>query len=87
MEFRRRTLNPILVILAICAFYLVLGMFLEGIGVMLVSLPILLPIAKASGYDLIWFGVIVVKFIEIGLLTPPVGLNAFVVKGGCRRQG
>lgn len=78
---QEENLNPILVILAICAFYLVLGMFLEGIGVMLVSLPILLPIAKASGYDLIWFGVIVVKFIEIGLLTPPVGLNAFVVKG------
>lgn len=74
-------LSPLLVILSICALYLVLGMFLEGIGVMLVSLPILLPIAEASGYDLIWFGVIVVKFIEIGLLTPPVGLNAFVVKG------
>ncbi len=73
-------LSPFLVIVAICILYLILGMFLEGIGVMLVSLPILLPIAKASGYDLIWFGVIVVKFIEIGLLTPPVGLNAFVVK-------
>ncbi|MYK33021.1 MAG: TRAP transporter large permease [Boseongicola sp. SB0670_bin_30] len=72
--------DPLLVILAICLLYIVLGMFLEGIGVMLVSLPILLPIATALGYDLIWFGVLVVKFIEIGLLTPPVGLNAFVVK-------
>lgn len=74
------SVDPLLVILAICALYLVLGMFLEGIGVMLVSLPILLPIAQSVGFDLIWFGVIVVKFVEIGLLTPPVGLNAFVVK-------
>ncbi|WP_419913896.1 TRAP transporter large permease [Hoeflea sp.] len=83
---RDGNLSPLLVLLAICVFYLILGMFLEGIGVMLVSLPILLPIAKASGYDLIWFGVIVVKFIEIGLLTPPVGLNAFVVKGVVKDQ-
>ena len=72
--------DPVLIILSICLLYIILGMFLEGIGVMLVSLPILLPIADAVGYDLIWFGVLVVKFIEIGLLTPPVGLNAFVVK-------
>lgn len=73
-------LSPTMVLLAMCAFLLLLGMFLEGIGVMLVSMPILLPIANNLGFDLIWFGVIVVKFIEIGLLTPPVGLNAFVVK-------
>lgn len=72
--------SPMLVMLAICVLYLVLGMFLEGIGILLISLPILLPIATAVGFDLIWFGVIVVKFVEIGLLTPPVGLNAFVVK-------
>ena len=77
---RSATFDPLLVILAICLLYVILGMFLEGIGVMLVSLPVLLPIATALGYDLIWFGVLVVKFIEIGLLTPPVGLNAFVVK-------
>ncbi|MBY6114881.1 TRAP transporter large permease [Mameliella alba] len=73
--------DPFIVMLMICALFLVLGMFLEGLGVMLVSLPILLPIAESVGYDLIWFGVIVVKFVEIGLLTPPVGMNAFVVKG------
>ncbi|MBO6639305.1 MAG: TRAP transporter large permease [Roseitalea sp.] len=72
--------DPLIVILAMTVFFLILGMFLEGIGVMLVSLPILLPIASAVGFDLIWFGVIVVKFVEIGLLTPPVGMNAFVVK-------
>ena len=77
---REASVDPLVLILLISAFYIVLGMFLEGIGVMLVSLPILLPIADSVGYDLIWFGVLVVKFIEIGLLTPPVGMNAFVVK-------
>jgi len=77
---REASVDPLVLILLISAFYIVLGMFLEGIGVMLVSLPILLPIAESVGYDLIWFGVLVVKFIEIGLLTPPVGMNAFVVK-------
>lgn len=77
----RNSVDPLIVMLMICALFLVLGMFLEGLGVMLVSLPILLPIAESVGYDLIWFGVIVVKFVEIGLLTPPVGMNAFVVKG------
>ncbi|WP_158970775.1 TRAP transporter large permease [Chachezhania sediminis] len=73
--------NPTLVILAMCAVYLVLGMFLDPLGVMLLTLPIFLPIYKSLGVDEIWIGVLVVKLIEIGLLTPPVGLNAYVVKG------
>ncbi|TDE35652.1 TRAP transporter large permease [Antarcticimicrobium sediminis] len=60
--------------------YLVLGMFLDPIGVMLVTLPILLPVFDALDLNLIWMGVVVVKLIEIGLLTPPVGLNVYVVK-------
>ena len=60
--------------------YLVLGMFLDPIGVMLVTLPILLPVYDAMDLNLIWMGVVVVKLIEIGLLTPPVGLNVYVVK-------
>lgn len=61
--------------------YVVLGMFLEGIGIMMVTLPIFLPICETLGVDLVWFGVIVVKLLLLGLLTPPVGLQAFVVKG------
>ncbi len=80
-SIREASVDPFMVMAMFCVLFLLLGMFLEGIGVMLISLPILLPIASAVGFDLIWFGVIVVKFIEIGLLTPPVGLNAFVVKG------
>lgn len=73
-------LNLALFFLIISVFYLVLGMFLDPLGLMLISLPILSPIASALGVDFIWFGVIVVKFIEIGLLTPPIGMNLFVVQ-------
>lgn len=68
---------PMFLILA-SIFFLVLGMFLDPVGLMLVSLPILLPVTTKLGVDMIWFGVIMVKFIEIGLLTPPIGLNLFV---------
>ena len=71
--------NRLLFILMVSAFYLVLGMFLDPIGLMLVTLPILHPAITALDIDVIWFGVIVVKFVEIGLLTPPIGLNLYVV--------
>lgn len=73
--------NPVMLLIVVGAIYLFLGMFLDPLGVMLLTLPIFLPLIEAAHFDLIWFGVIVVKFIEIGLITPPVGLNAFVVKG------
>jgi TRAP-type mannitol/chloroaromatic compound transport system permease large subunit len=47
---------------------------------MLVTLPVLLPIFRAQGIDLVWFGVLVVKLLEIGMITPPVGLNVFVIR-------
>jgi tripartite ATP-independent transporter DctM subunit len=73
--------NPIYIILAMCLIYVILGMFLDPLGVMLLTLPIFLPIYETLGVNEIWIGVLVVKLIEIGLLTPPVGLNAYVVKG------
>lgn len=72
--------HPILLFAVISLMFVVLGMFLDPIGVMLLSIPIVIPIFDTLGYDLIYIGVIVVKFVEIGLLTPPIGLNAFVVK-------
>ena len=69
-------------LLAVTVFYIVLGMFLDPIGLMLVTLPVLAPFVIAFDIDVIWFGVLVVKFIEIGLLTPPIGLNLFVVSAG-----
>lgn len=60
--------------------YLILGMFLDPIGLMLITLPVLFPLFKAMDINLIWMGIIVIKFLEISLLTPPVGLNVYVVK-------
>ncbi|MCW1932342.1 TRAP transporter large permease [Pararhodobacter zhoushanensis] len=72
--------DPILVILAISVVFLVLGMFLDPLGIMLITLPVFLPMMKALDLDLIWFGIIVVKYVEIGMITPPLGMNVFVVK-------
>ncbi|MEZ5667195.1 MAG: TRAP transporter large permease subunit [Alphaproteobacteria bacterium] len=60
--------------------YLALGMFMEPFGALLVTLPVLLPVFKAEGISLVWFGVLVVKLLEIGMITPPVGLNVFVIR-------
>jgi TRAP-type C4-dicarboxylate transport system permease large subunit len=73
-------LGPITLMLGIAIVYLVLGMFLEPIGAMLITLPIFIPLVTVAGYDLIWFGVVVAKFLEVGMITPPVGLNVFVIK-------
>ena len=73
--------DPLLVLLLASLVYLVLGMFLDPLGLMLLTLPVLLPLFQSLNLDLIWIGVIVVKYLEIGLLTPPVGLNVYVVKG------
>ncbi|QQS14130.1 MAG: TRAP transporter large permease [Rhodospirillales bacterium] len=73
--------SPLLILLAIYLLYFILGMFMDAIGMMLLTLPIVYPIVTNLGYDPIWFGIIVVKLCGIGLLTPPVGLSAFVVNG------
>jgi TRAP-type C4-dicarboxylate transport system permease large subunit len=69
-----------LVMLLIILLYLVLGMFLDSIGIILLTLPIVLPVVEAYNLSLIWFGVVVIKLLEIGLVTPPIGLNVFVIK-------
>ena len=70
-----------LLLLGIAIMYLVLGMFLEPLGAMLLTIPVLLPIFQDTGLSLIWFGVVLTKFLEIGMITPPIGLNVFVIKG------
>ncbi len=69
------------ILLLILLVYIVLGMFMDGIGMLLLTLPVVHPAIMALGYDPIWFGIIVVKMVEIGLVTPPIGLNCFVVNG------
>lgn len=73
--------DPLLLLIGISLVYLLLGMFLEPVGAMLLTLPILLPIIDSTGFSLIWFGVVLTKFLEIGMITPPIGLNVFVIKG------
>ncbi len=68
-------------ILAIIVVYLVLGCLVESIGIMVITLPVLYPILLAYEIDLLWFGVMMVILIEIGQLTPPLGINLFVIQG------
>lgn len=68
------------VIAAMVLVYLMLGMLIDPIGVMLLTLPILVPVCRALGLDLLWIGVLVVKLVEVGMLTPPVGFHCFVLK-------
>ncbi|NUH65170.1 TRAP transporter large permease [Sulfitobacter sp. S0837] len=73
-------LGQVEIIIAVALLYVVLGMFLDPIGVMLLTLPVLLPVFETSGISLIYAGVVTTKLLEIGLITPPVGLNVFVIK-------
>lgn len=73
-------LSPYGVLFLIVIAYLVLGMFMDGLAMLVVTIPIFFPIVTSLGFDPIWFGVIAVIVIEMGMITPPVGLNVFVVK-------
>ncbi|WP_100961459.1 TRAP transporter large permease [Bosea sp. FBZP-16] len=73
-------LSPLAVMLLLIGFYVFLGCFLEGIGMVLVTVPVLLPLVISTGYDPIWFGVLLVIVVEIGLIHPPVGMNLFVIR-------
>jgi C4-dicarboxylate transporter DctM subunit len=73
-------LAPLAVMLLLILFYLVLGCFLDSLGMILVTVPIFLPLVLGLGYDPVWFGILVVLVVEIGLITPPVGMNLFVIK-------
>ena len=74
-------LAPIWILLIIVAGYIVLGTFLEGIAMMVLTIPIVFPIITGMGYDPIWFGALLVVVLEMSLISPPLGLNVFVVKG------
>ncbi len=67
-------------ILLVAVFYVILGLFLDGLSIMVMTLPITLPLVVAVGFDPIWFGVFIVIMIELGLVTPPIGFNLFVLQ-------
>lgn len=72
---------PIVLICGIVLMYLILGMFVDMLAAMFITLPILLPAIDALGFDLIWFGVLIVFLAEVALVTPPLGLSLFIIKG------
>lgn len=71
---------PWAVIVAMIVFYLIAGCFLDGMGMMLATVPVFYPVVTSLGYDPVWFGILVVVAIEVGLITPPVGMNIFVIR-------
>ncbi|WP_108610696.1 TRAP transporter large permease [Aminobacter sp. MSH1] len=73
-------LTPLGLITIVVLFYLVAGFVLEGFGMILVTVPIVFPVVMAAGFDPVWFGVLLVVVVEIGLIHPPVGMNLFVIR-------
>ena len=76
----RFELNPLLVVTAIAAIYVVLGTAMEELSMVLLTMPVFFPVIVALGFDPVWFGIIIVCVVEIGLISPPVGMNMFVLK-------
>ncbi len=74
-------LSPFALILAVVAFYLVLGCFMETLSMMITTIPIVAPIVFAAGYDPVWFGVVMMILVELAMITPPIGVNLYVVQG------
>ncbi|CAN0590328.1 unnamed protein product, partial [Ectocarpus sp. 12 AP-2014] len=72
--------TPMVTILVILCIYLVLGCVLESLSMIMLTVPVFYPIVAAQGVDLIWFGIFVVMVTEISYITPPVGMNAFVLR-------
>lgn len=73
-------LNYFQLMFVIVVIYLILGMFMEPFGAMLVTLPVLMPVLDAQNINMVWFGVFLVKLLEIGMITPPLGMNVFVIR-------
>ncbi len=76
----RFNLSPTMVVMAICAIYVVLGTAMEELSMILLTIPVFYPVIVHLGFDPVWFGIIIVCVVEIGLISPPVGMNMFVLK-------
>lgn len=73
-------LSPFLILMAILLLYVLLGMVMDSIAMLLLTVPIVYPLAMQAGFDPIWFGIVTVITVELGLITPPIGMNVFVIK-------
>lgn len=74
------------ILLAVSIIFLVLGMLIDSIGLLLLTLPILVPLVNEANIDPVWFGIIVIKLLEIGLITPPIGLNVYMINGALNNR-
>ena len=79
-------LSPLETMIAIVIFYVILGCFMETMAMMITTVPIVVPIITQMGYDPVWFGIIIIILVEIAMITPPVGVNLYIVQG-VRREG
>ncbi|KAB2921791.1 MAG: TRAP transporter large permease subunit [Dechloromonas sp.] len=79
-------LSPFALVLALMAFFIILGCFLDGISIVVLTMGILLPTVEKAGLDLIWFGIFVVLVVEMAQITPPVGFNLFVLQGMTKKE-
>ncbi len=73
-------IHPMTVIVAICVIYVVLGTAMEELSMILLTVPVFFPLVVGLGFDPVWFGILIVVVVQIGLISPPVGMNMFVVK-------
>ncbi|MSQ20724.1 MAG: TRAP transporter large permease [Betaproteobacteria bacterium] len=76
---KRFEIHPVMVIVAICAIYVLLGTAMEELSMILLTVPVFFPLVMGLGFDPVWFGILVVVVVEIGLISPPVGMNLFVI--------
>ena len=79
-------LSPGVLLLALALFYILLGCFLDGISMIVLTMGVILPTVTAAGIDLIWFGIFIVIVVEMAQITPPVGFNLFVLQGMTKRD-
>lgn len=75
------SLNRYVILLMILIVYLLLGCVMDSLSIVLITVPIFFPVVQALGFNPIWFGIIMVRVVEIGMITPPVGINVFIIKG------
>jgi tripartite ATP-independent transporter DctM subunit len=74
-------LNPYLLIAALCVLYIIMGCFIDGISMIVLTTSVVLPLVTAAGFDLIWFGIFIILVVEMAQITPPLGFNLFVIQG------
>ncbi|MFL5314372.1 MAG: TRAP transporter large permease subunit, partial [Microvirga sp.] len=82
----RYEISPITVMIAICAIYVILGTAMEELSMILLTVPVFFPLVVHLGFDPVWFGIIIIILMELAMITPPVGINLYVVQG-LRKRG